>query len=242
MKKLIRNSIIVVLALTLSLAGVVGVFAQSVDNDTKESAYVRFTRLLLVAEQLYYNDGDNVEIQSKYRLDEAYEAACELILKDNITDEEYNAMSDRLQTAIDGYTILKWNTDRLWSVIERCNAIDKSKYTAESVEAMNLVGNNAIVTFYYGQSQEEVDQAADDLEAAINNLVPISNSNPSGVLGDANEDSVLNIKDATTIQKYIAGIINLSEKGKELADYDENGEINIKDATAIQKCIAGIDF
>lgn len=61
------------------------------------------------------------------------------------------------------------------------------------------------------------------------------------LLGDANEDGTLNIKDATLIQKHIASIITLSERGVKLADFDESGDINIKDATAIQKYIAGIN-
>ncbi len=61
------------------------------------------------------------------------------------------------------------------------------------------------------------------------------------LLGDANEDGILNIKDATAIQKHIANIITLSNRGIKLADFNENGDINIKDVTAIQKFIVGID-
>ena len=62
-----------------------------------------------------------------------------------------------------------------------------------------------------------------------------------GILGDANEDTEVNIKDATLIQKHIARLETLSETGFVLADADEDTDVNIKDATAIQKFIAGMD-
>ena len=62
-----------------------------------------------------------------------------------------------------------------------------------------------------------------------------------GLLGDANVDGKVNIRDATAIQKHIAGLITLSETGFVLADVDASGNVNVKDATAIQKHIAGIE-
>ncbi|MBQ4105151.1 MAG: dockerin type I repeat-containing protein [Clostridia bacterium] len=62
-----------------------------------------------------------------------------------------------------------------------------------------------------------------------------------GLLGDANEDGKVNIKDATLIQKHIAGLITLTDEGCILADVDDSDVVNIKDATAIQKHIAGIE-
>lgn len=63
---------------------------------------------------------------------------------------------------------------------------------------------------------------------------------PAYQLGDANTDGDVNIKDATAIQKHIAGIELLSTEGLKVADYNADEDINIKDATAIQKFIAGI--
>ncbi|MBQ9742111.1 MAG: dockerin type I repeat-containing protein [Ruminococcus sp.] len=62
-----------------------------------------------------------------------------------------------------------------------------------------------------------------------------------GLLGDANEDGKVNVKDATVIQKDIAYLASLSDTGRILADVDGNGSVNIKDATAIQKHVAGMD-
>ena len=70
---------------------------------------------------------------------------------------------------------------------------------------------------------------------------PSSPDNPIGLLGDADVDSKVNVKDATAIQKHLASIIMLSETGLKLADADSSGNVNIKDATAIQKWVAGIE-
>lgn len=62
----------------------------------------------------------------------------------------------------------------------------------------------------------------------------------SGILGDANKDGSVNIKDVTAIQKHIASLEIIPEDALVLADTDIDGDVNIKDATAIQKHIAGI--
>ncbi len=62
-----------------------------------------------------------------------------------------------------------------------------------------------------------------------------------GVCGDVNCDGKVNIKDATAIQKHIAGLITLTDEGLAVADVDVSGTVNIKDATAIQKHIAGMN-
>ena len=73
--------------------------------------------------------------------------------------------------------------------------------------------------------------------------IPTNPTNPVvlGLLGDANEDGKVNIKDATVIQKSIANLTELTEIGEALADADLNTKINIKDVTVIQKHIAGME-
>ncbi len=60
------------------------------------------------------------------------------------------------------------------------------------------------------------------------------------IIGDVNMDGNLNVKDATAIQKHIAGINILGIQNLAVADYNYDSSINIKDATAIQKKIAGL--
>lgn len=59
-------------------------------------------------------------------------------------------------------------------------------------------------------------------------------------LGDVNSDGEINIKDATAIQSYLAGLTNLTDFEKPAADIDGNGEINVIDATTLQKKLANI--
>lgn len=80
------------------------------------------------------------------------------------------------------------------------------------------------------------------------------------LIGDADKDGKLTVRDATAIQKVIAGISTVKDdkytviigytetvsndmpitENKYISDYNRDGERNVKDATAIQKYIAGI--
>ena len=58
--------------------------------------------------------------------------------------------------------------------------------------------------------------------------------------GDANLDGVVNIKDATLIQKHVAMLAVIDAEAIDLADVDANCAVNVKDATLVQKFVAGI--
>ncbi len=55
------------------------------------------------------------------------------------------------------------------------------------------------------------------------------------MLGDVNGDGTLSIADATTIQKYLASITELTSEQLALADFNGDGVVNVSDATAIQR-------
>ena len=77
---------------------------------------------------------------------------------------------------------------------------------------------------------------------SYNKPVPKSDiDSDKGILGDVDNDSNVNIKDATMIQKAAAEIITLTDEEIIRADADGDKDINIKDATAIQKFIAQIE-
>ncbi len=81
------------------------------------------------------------------------------------------------------------------------------------------------------------------------------------LIGDADNDGKLTVRDATAIQKAIAGISTIKGdrfkvitgyietdsndmpiiENKYISDYNRDGVRNVKDATAIQKYIAGIE-
>ena len=58
------------------------------------------------------------------------------------------------------------------------------------------------------------------------------------IIGDADLDGKVTVKDATKIQKHIAKILVLEEKAQKLADFLSKPGINIKCATYIQKYVA----
>ena len=63
---------------------------------------------------------------------------------------------------------------------------------------------------------------------------------PSGILGDADDDGNITIFDATAIQKHLANMIEASEINLNLADFDQDGDVTILDATAIQRNLADL--
>ena len=56
-----------------------------------------------------------------------------------------------------------------------------------------------------------------------------------GILGDANLDGAVDITDVTTIQRYDAQLITLSQTAQNLADVDRDGKVTIIDATWLQR-------
>ena len=61
------------------------------------------------------------------------------------------------------------------------------------------------------------------------------------ILGDANGDGVVNIRDITAIQRHIAEYQTLTDLNLLAADVDGNGTVDISDATWIQRCLAEMD-
>ncbi|MDP4119939.1 MAG: alpha-amylase family glycosyl hydrolase [Bacillota bacterium] len=71
--------------------------------------------------------------------------------------------------------------------------------------------------------------------------VTVAPTTPTTVVrGDANLDGNCNLKDATMIQKYCAGLTTLTAQQMLGADANQDGNVSLKDATIIQKHIAGL--
>lgn len=59
---------------------------------------------------------------------------------------------------------------------------------------------------------------------------------PKGLgIGDVNADGKIDVEDASIIQKYITGIISLTEEQVSWCDFDKDGYVSIDDVTSIQK-------
>lgn len=59
------------------------------------------------------------------------------------------------------------------------------------------------------------------------------------VKGDLNGNGMLDIKDVTALQRYLADFEQLTEEQLKLADMDGDGEPNVHDVTAMQRILAG---
>lgn len=62
-----------------------------------------------------------------------------------------------------------------------------------------------------------------------------------GMKGDANEDGVVNARDATMILKHTVGLVTLSGTAFQNADMDGDNVVNARDATAVLKKVVGIE-
>ncbi|MBQ4105008.1 MAG: CotH kinase family protein [Clostridia bacterium] len=79
-----------------------------------------------------------------------------------------------------------------------------------------------------------------DAEIDAEKLAEVSARVNLRYIGDANDDGIVNIKDATLIQKYIAGITAFDDLGMDISDVDGDGRVTIKDATAVQKKLVAL--
>ena len=58
------------------------------------------------------------------------------------------------------------------------------------------------------------------------------------IIGDVNNDGVISIADATTLQKYLANIVDFNDEQLAAADTNGDGSVSIADATQIQRYLA----
>lgn len=92
--------------------------------------------------------------------------------------------------------------------------------------------------------EEAVNAGIKDIETALKKIEYCA------LLGDVDGNYILNIKDATEIQKFVAGLdsalsgTHYSELMNVVANFarDVSWTVNVKDATAIQKHIAGLEY
>lgn len=59
------------------------------------------------------------------------------------------------------------------------------------------------------------------------------------IRGDVNGDGAVKIDDATTIQRYLAKYVTLTDAQLKAADINGDGQVSISDSTEIQKFLAG---
>lgn len=130
-------------------------------------------------------------------------------------------LDDELMEAyFNGDVVYKWFYDGRLKLTTQSNVYEIQK---------SMIGHYIAVKVVYGD------------KSVVSEEFQIEEEKNTGLLGDATEDGIINIMDATAIQKYLANLSELSDNALKLADVDSNGIVNIMDATAIQKYLAGLD-
>ena len=89
-------------------------------------------------------------------------------------------------------------------------------------------------------ASEASSTADESFPSTFDEDIASSDEEPRRLLGDADSNDAVNVKDATLIRKFIADLSTLDEISQLYADVDRNEAVNIKDATVIQKYVAGI--
>lgn len=117
-------------------------------------------------------------------------------------------------------------------VTEYYFGIDNLYYTSETNDIVDLT-NDEHKDFFQSAVHMVYDPAYDNEDT----LAEVSASYVLVDIGDVNCDGVVNIKDATAIQKSLANLTTLSKAGNKVSDFDGDNAVTIKDATAIQKML-----
>jgi translation elongation factor EF-1beta len=187
-----------------------------------------------------YGIGNNYTEESMSTMEYALSNA-EKILEnpDGVSNEEIQEAIKLLQEAVASLKTPDVDVEELWTVISKADYfIEREKrYTDVSYKEFSSAITEAKIAYYYGQTQEQVDNAKVELEKALDNLEKIY----QGIIGDVNYDNTVNINDVTCIQKYLALFTTFDEMQEISADYNDDLIVNIKDATKIQKHLAYID-
>lgn len=79
------------------------------------------------------------------------------------------------------------------------------------------------------------------MTAFIANTITVSAAEETKiVLGDVNNDDIINMDDVTDIQRYVAGLIDFTDNQLKAANvYDKDDAITINDVTELQRYLAG---
>lgn len=101
-----------------------------------------------------------------------------------------------------------------------------------------LKANGGTYTFSFNTSTNKLIVLYSSTAAAANEIAALGTDICK--YGDSDLNGIVNVKDATTIQKHAASIITLEGIALIQADVTADDVVNVKDATSVQKFVAGI--
>ena len=181
------------------------------------------------------SDGVNTEFCSLYDYD-IYDAEWFAEM-----EESYNGDKKALGSYVDNFFYdeeygsgFSFNFDNMIYVVSQ-NA-DSVNSSVTGIETYN--GN---WYFFYGEDEYGTYPTREESEKnnTLYSLCPYAVIDDGGI-GDVDGNGVLDVSDATTIQKYLAGLIELTDRQRRVADVDKTGVVDIFDATAIKYLLVGM--
>lgn len=89
-------------------------------------------------------------------------------------------------------------------------------------------------------TQSATNMIYDEAEVSAATYAAVASMIAPRLVGDVNNDGVVNVKDATLLQKSIAGTATLDADSRYISDVFYDGTISVKDATAIQKRVVNL--
>lgn len=145
----------------------------------------------------------------------------------NVVGSRY-AMEGEITLKMSNYTA---NAD---GIIEVYLACDNLNYNPGGV--IHDLTNNANRNW----TQSATNMIYDEKEVSAMTYAAVAAMIAPRYIGDVNNDGVVNVKDATLLQKSIAGTAALDADTRYISDVFYDGTISVKDATAIQKRVANL--
>lgn len=104
-------------------------------------------------------------------------------------------------------------------------------------QLLTLNGHETSVVFYEGKYYADLSCIANVLGLTASETEAF-NAKEAAAAGDVNNDGIVNIEDATAVQKALAKLTVLNYRMMMRGDLSKNGTLDIEDATRIQKVTA----
>ncbi len=93
---------------------------------------------------------------------------------------------------------------------------------------------------------EEAYEAYPDFSDIMISMIDYPTTGHFRLIGNVDYDNRITVRDATRIQKRIAGYMldesSIPQLELEASDFNSDGKVNVKDVTAIQKFVAGLEY
>ena len=153
-------------------------------------------------------------------------------IPDSVTNIGYNAFSscnELISVKIpDGVTNIRGET------FENCKKLRRVIIPASVTKIYNNAFDYSDNVTIYGTENSSAQSFAEDYGIPFVSIIP-------GILGDANNDELVDVRDITCIQRHIAEFELITNKRTYLADFDCDGEVTVANATLLQMYLAEYD-